>query len=142
MPYTPFYKKFPDIAENETRSLIINSDPELPDDKYVFTEAYCDEQDCDCRRVFFNVFSDNTKKLLAVITYGWEKREYYVKWMGDDDEPDIIDSLVGLGLNIASPQSELAHALLKKIDFVLKNDINYVKWLKHHYKIFRNEIDK
>ena len=63
MPYASFHGKFPDIAKNETRSLIIHSDPELPDDKYTFIEAYCDEQNCDCRRVFFNVFSDNTKKI-------------------------------------------------------------------------------
>lgn len=141
MPYAPFYDRFPDIAENETRSLIIHSDPELPDDKYMFTEAYCDEQNCDCRRVFFNVFSENTKTLLAVITYGWEKRQYYIDWMGDND-PIVIDSLVGLGLNLSSPQSKFAQALLNKLDFALKNDINYVKRLKKHYKIFRTEIDK
>ena len=61
MPYAPFHETFPDIAENETRSLIIHSDSELPDDKYVFTEAYCDEENCDCRRVFFNVFSEKTR---------------------------------------------------------------------------------
>lgn len=141
MPYTPFHDRFPDIAENETRSLIIHGDPELPDGRYIFTEAYCDEQNCDCRRVFFNVFLENTKKLLAVITYGWEKRQYYINWMGDND-PTVIDSLVGLGLNLASPQSKFAQALLKKIDFVLESDINYVKRLRKHYKMFRTEIDK
>ena len=99
----------------QTRSLIIKNDPELPDDQYVFTEAYCDEENCDCRRVFFNVISDNTKKLLAVITYGWENRKYYINWMGDND-PNVIDTLVGLDLNLSSPQSKYAQALLKKID--------------------------
>lgn len=60
MPYAPFDERFPDISKNETRSLIIKDDPELPDDQYVFTEAYCNEENCDCRRVFFNVFSNNT----------------------------------------------------------------------------------
>jgi len=141
MPYAPFDMRFPDIAENETRSLIIKDDPELPDDQYVFTEAYCDEENCDCRRVFFNVFSVNTKKLLAVITYGWENRKYYINWMGDND-PNVIDSLVGLDLNLSSPQSKFAHALMKKIDHVIKNDANYVKRIQKHYKLFRAEIDK
>jgi uncharacterized protein YecA (UPF0149 family) len=61
--------------------------------------------------------------------------------MGDSD-PGIIDSLVGTDLNLSSPQSELAQALLKKLDFILKNDISYVKRLKEHYKIFRKAIDK
>jgi hypothetical protein len=141
MPYTSFDKRFPDIAEKETRTLTIQDDPELPDDQYVFTEAYCDEENCDCRRVFFNVFSVNTKKFLAVITYGWENRKYYINWMGDNN-PTVIDSLVGLDLNLSSPQSKYAHALLKKIDDVIKNDANYVKRIKNHYKLFKAEIDK
>ncbi len=141
MSYAPFHEKFPDIAKNETRSLIIHSDSELPDDKYVFTEAYCDEENCDCRRVFFNVFSEKTRKQLAVITYGWEKRQYYINWMGDND-PTVIDTLVGTGLNLASRQSEFAQALLKKIDLVLKSDKKFVERIKKHYKLFRTEIDK
>ncbi|MGK5094457.1 SEC-C metal-binding domain-containing protein [Deltaproteobacteria bacterium TL4] len=141
MPYAPFHEKFPDIAEHETRSLTIYGDPELPDDKYAFIEAYCDEENCDCRRVFFSVFSENTRKCLAVITYGWEKRKYYIDWMGDND-PNVIDSLVGLNLNLLSPQSKFAPALLRKIDIVLKEDPLYVDRLKKHYKIYRTEIDK
>jgi hypothetical protein len=141
MPYAPFSDKFPDIAENETRSLIIKDDIELPDDQYLFMESYCDEENCDCRRVFFNVFSANTKESLAVITYGWENRKYYINWMGDND-PNIIDSLVGLDLNLSSPQSKFAQALLKKIEHVIKNDANYVKRIKNHYKLFRAEVDK
>ncbi len=141
MPYVSFHEEFPDIAENETRSLIIYDDSELPDDTYIFTEAYCDEEDCDCRRVFFNVFSENTSNLLAVITYGWEKRQYYIDWMGDND-PMAIDALVGLGLNLSSAQSKLAPALMKKIEPVLKIDHSYVKRLKRHYRLFRKEVDK
>jgi len=141
MPYAPFHDKFPNIAEKETRTLIIYDDPELPDDKYIPTELYCDEKDCDCRRVFFYVVAESTRETLAVITYGWEKRQYYIKWMGDNN-PDVIDSLIGTGLNLGSHQSQYAPALLEKIDFILKNDISYVNRLKEHYKIFRKEVAK
>jgi len=141
MAYVPFHNKFPDIADYETRSLIIKDDPELPDDEYVLIEAYCDEENCDCRRVFLNVFSVNTKKILAVITYGWESRDYYIHWMGDND-PNVIDSLVGLGLNLSSHQSKYARALLKKIEYVIENNANYVKRIQKHYRLFRAEIDK
>ena len=141
MPYIPFHDKCPDIAEKETRTLIIHGNSELPDDMYTLLELYCDEKNCDCRRVFLNIFSENTQKTLAVITYGWEKRKYYIDWMGEND-PDAIDSLIGPELNLSSHQSKLAPALLKKIDFVLKTDISYVKRLKEHYKIFRKEIGK
>ncbi len=33
------------------------NNPWLPDDDYGFLEAYCNDENCDCRRVFFNVIS-------------------------------------------------------------------------------------
>lgn len=39
MPYTPFYEKFPDIAENEARSLIIQGDSGIKGDRFVLTFA-------------------------------------------------------------------------------------------------------
>ncbi len=65
MPYAPFQERFPKIAEKETRAITILNNPELPSDTYGLTEAYCDELDCDCRRVFFNVISKNQKKSIS-----------------------------------------------------------------------------
>jgi hypothetical protein len=55
MPYVPFYKYFPKLAETETRVLtILPGDASgLPPDSYGFCEMFCDERGCDCRRVFF-----------------------------------------------------------------------------------------
>ena len=114
MSYTMFYDRFPDIAERETRSLIILDDPELPPDTYALTELYCDEPGCDCRRVMFNVFADERKDFVAVIAYGWESKDYYREWAGEND-PEVIKELKGPVLNRLSPQSELAPALFKKI---------------------------
>ena len=104
------------------------------------TEAYCDESDCDCRRVFLNVVSNIQGKILATIAFGWESKKYYAKWMGDND-PEMIEVLKGPALNLASPQSKLAPALLEQIRVVLK-DKNYVERLKRHYSLFRDEIEK
>jgi hypothetical protein len=62
MPYAPFQERFPKIADKETRAMTILNNPELPSDTYGLIEAYCDELDCDCRRVFLNVISTNQKK--------------------------------------------------------------------------------
>lgn len=73
MFYQPFHELFPDVAEEETRTLIVlNNHPELPADEYALIEAYCNEPDCDCRRVFFNVGSRRRQKIEAIIAYGWE----------------------------------------------------------------------
>jgi len=140
MPYVSFHEKFPEIAATETRTIIAINDPELPAGSYGLIEAYCDEVGCDCRRVFFNVFSEERKEIVAVIAYGWEKRKFYADWFGDND-PRIIAELQGPILNLTSHQSELAPILLDKIKYVLK-DRNYVERLKRHYRMFKDLIEE
>jgi hypothetical protein len=113
MPYSLFHSRFPKVAERETRTVtVINSaDFNLPPARYSFLEMFCDEPGCDCRRVFFSVVSSLQKDIQAVITWGWEEREFYVTWMGNDD-PRMIRDLIGPALNLASPQSNIAPALL------------------------------
>ncbi|MBN1564522.1 MAG: SEC-C domain-containing protein [Anaerolineae bacterium] len=139
MPYVPFHEKFPDIAKNETRSISTINTSDLPEDDYALIELYCDEPGCDCRRVFFNVFSRKQKKIVAVITYGWASKKYYAKWYGDNT-PEVINELKGPALNATSPQSELAPALLQTVKHIL-NDQHYVARLKRHYKMFKQVVD-
>ncbi len=140
MPYVPFHEKFPEIAETETRALIAINDPELPAGNYGLVEAYCDEVGCDCRRVFFNVYSEERNEVVAIIAYGWENRKFYADWFGRND-PRIIAELQGPILNLASYQSELAPILLNEIKYVLK-DRNYVERIKRHYRMFKDLIEE
>lgn len=141
MPYAPFHLSFPDIADTETRMIITKGNPELPDDTYLLSEAYCDEEDCDCRRVFFNVISEKDNEVGAVLTYGWETKQYYRDWMGSDD-PSAIDGLKGIGLNLSNKQADWALALSKLVDQILKTDRAYLNRIKRHYRMFRAKIDE
>ena len=75
------------------------------------------------------------------MTYGWETANFYAKWMNDDD-PKIIAELQGPSLNLGSPQSRLAPALLNLVEDVLLQDDAYVERIKRHYRMFRDKIDK
>jgi hypothetical protein len=143
MPYVSFHEYFPEIAKRETRSITIlkGSSSGLPAGEYGFLEMYCDERKCDCRRVFFCVVSSPKKEPLAVIAYGWEGPEFYAEWMGDDD-PETIEELKGPSLNMGSPQSSLAPAILKLVENVLLKDKSYVERIKTHYRMFRDRIDR
>ncbi len=143
MPYSLFHSRFPDVAERETRTVTVidSSDFNLPPAHYSFLEMFCDEPGCDCRRVFFSVVSSLQKDIQAVIAWGWEEREFYTKWMGDDD-PRFINDLIGPALNLASPRSNLAPALLYLLRNVLLQDAAYVERVKRHYAMFRQEVDK
>ncbi len=139
MPYALFYSLCPTVAENETRVVIVppGIESDIPAGEYAFCEMFCDEPGCDCRRVFFAVILNNNA--VAVITYGWESPAFYAKWMRSDDPADIAD-LVGVGLNMASPQSQLAPLLLNYFETVLLQDKPYIERVKRHYKMFRRLV--
>lgn len=142
MPYVLFHDHLPEIAERETRTIIVVEDSclGLPPGDYSLLEMYCNEPGCDCRRVFFYVVSSSRRDVEAVVAYGWENPEFYARWMGDDD-PEIIKELQGPVLNLASPQSDLAPAILEMIENVVLRDELYVERLKAHYRMFREKID-
>ena len=135
-----FHDRFPEIAEKETRCLIILDDPDLPSDTYALTEHYCDDIGCDCRRVMFNVISENKKETVAVIAYGWEREDFYKKWLGGNDSKTIKE-LKGPILNLWSQQSSLAQALLKNVENIVLRDRMFIERLKRHYRLFRNSIE-
>jgi len=141
MPYACFHEYFPEIAERETRSITIPKrlSSGLPAGEYGFLEMYCDERGCDCRRVFFYVISPPKKEPLAVVAYGWESPEFYARWIGNDD-PETIEELQGPILNMCSPQSSLAPAVLELVRDVLLQDELYVERLKTHYRMFRDKV--
>jgi hypothetical protein len=143
MPFVLFHDHFPEIAEQETRTIIVleNSSLGLPSAHYSLLEMFCDEPGCDCRRVFFYVVSSLRKDVEAVIAYGWESAEFYARWMRTDD-PEIIKELQGPILNWGSPQSDLAPAILRVVRDLVFRDSDYVERLKRHYGMFRDKIDR
>ena len=140
MPFVPFGEKFPDIAERETRAVTVPNDNLVPRGKYGFVESYCDEVDCDCRRVFLSVYSSEQKPV-AEIAFGWESEKFYADWMGST-EPEYIKDLKGPVLNETSPQSKYADNWLKFISEVLLKDKQYVERLKKHYQLFRKKVEE
>jgi len=143
MPYSLFQSRFPEVAESETRTVTV-IDPSgfnLPPARYYFLEMFCDEPGCDCRRVFFSVVSSLQNDIKAVIAWGWEDKTFYRKWMGSND-PNVINELMGPVLNLASPQSDLAPALLKLLQRVLLQDSGYIERVKQHYAMFRETVDR
>jgi hypothetical protein len=142
MPYQLFHDLFPQVAEEETRTIIVldDSDIGLPPGHYSFLEMFCNERGCDCRRVFFYVVCSFRKDPQAVIAWGWDTPEFYANWLGIDD-PTMIKELKGPALNLASPATSLAPHLLDLVKNVLLRDERYVERVKRHYRQFRARID-
>lgn len=141
MSYVPFQDYFPKVAKRETRTvtLLPESPFKLPPGEYAILEMYCDEPECDCRRVFLYVVSSRRESPEAVVAYGWESSEFYVKWALEDD-PQVVHQLKGPVLNLMSPQSEYAPEILRLIEEVVLTDSAYVERLRAHYHLFRRRI--
>ena len=140
MPHVAFQSRFGELAERETRTVILpKRTAGLPPGDYSLLEMYCDEPGCDCRRVMFSVFSSASKSVEAVIAYGWESRDFYARWMHDDD-PRMLRELQGPVLNLGSPQSPRAPAILDLVKNVVLRDARYIERLKRHYRMFREAV--
>jgi hypothetical protein len=143
MPFVLFHDYFPELAERETRSLTVlpGSNLGLPPGEYGFLEMYCDEPGCDCRRVFFYVVCSFRKEVQAVVAWGWEDLAFYAKWMKHGDKTDAV-YLKGPVLNLGSPATDLAPALLEVVRTILLQDPEYVERIKRHYRMLREKIDR
>lgn len=142
MSFQLFHDLFPDLAERENRCILITvgSALGLPPGHYFFKEMFCNEPGCDCRRVFFYVGSSIRRDVEAVIGWGWESPAFYAKWLHDDN-PYYIAEIKGPSLNVGSPQTVLAPAILELTRTVLLRDDAYVSRVKEHYRLFRTKID-
>jgi hypothetical protein len=76
----------------------------------------------------------------TVVAYGWESPDFYARW-GSGDERDIAE-MIGPVLNLFSPQSQFAPAILAFSRNTLLRDEGYVARLKRHYALFREKVDR
>jgi hypothetical protein len=137
---SPFWARFKEVAARETRVCILPY-PQggLPAGGYAFTELYCDDPDCDCRRVLLQVRTEvEPNVVLATINYGWETEEFYTRWMHGDREGarDIRQAW----LDPLNPQSDLAPALLRLFQEIALSDQAYVVRLGMHYAMFKQSM--
>ena len=130
-----FLNKFPDIAEKETRCIIIPKGNPLSAGSYYMAESYCNDKKCDCRRVFINVIYDND--ILATIGFGWEDIKFYEKWGHDKSlAKDMKGPILEL-LGVSTKYSEKILALFK--EFMMRDTV-FIERLKRHYKMFKDAL--
>jgi len=141
MPFTPLGSVLPEIARSETRSLLRVEDGEVRR-SYLFSESYCDEPGCDCRRVYFLVFSDEAgaAQPRATLCWGWEPSEFYRTWARSPLDEGDLEELRGPALARLAQQSAEASELLAELRTLLANEA-YAERIKRHYHAFRAVVD-
>ena len=137
MMMEPFHARFLDIAKKETRGIIIPPGKNIPAGEYFLTESYCNDNDCDCRRVFINII--HNENMVATIGYGWENLKFYEEWIGD--KLMAVD-VKGPILELGGQQSPYSEELLKLFKEVMVHDTTFIERLKKHYAMFKSSKKK
>ena len=140
----PFHSLLPELAQREVRCVHLGvasgtaPEPALPADEYLYLEFYCDDLECDCRRVFLQVIAKGQPgKVFASISYGWEKESFYQKRMPWD--PDDAKETIRGELDPLNEQSEFARDFLDLFRRVVLDE-PYRLRLRRHYQLFREEL--
>ncbi|MBX3733106.1 MAG: hypothetical protein KF791_10990 [Verrucomicrobiae bacterium] len=140
----PLHSLLPELAQREVRWLHVgvgpgaDPGPGLPAGEYAFVEHYCEDLNCDCRRVFLKVIERNqTDRVLASINYGWENEAFYREHMPWD--PEAPRQVVEGSLDPINPQSRHSEELLRWFQMQVLDE-SYRQRLRRHWELFRDEL--
>ena len=120
----PFVHLFPRQGVAETRTLTITGSALMPDDEYGLLESYCVDDGCHCLRVMINVNGRRQQKVLASVSYDFDRDA--------EDAGPFPDPL--------NPQSRYADVLLDLVEQVLA-DPEYVARLEAHYYHIKGAVN-
>lgn len=142
MIFKRFMEFFPEIAEKETRRITLRNDPFIPDGEYAFVDSFCEDKNCDCRRVYFNVLQidqDYESIYAATISYGWEDLGFYLSW-SPYLPSNMAAEMKGPSLEPSQKQSPYAEHFLDLFKSKLLIDPEYIERIKKHYALFKANL--
>lgn len=129
-----FASRFRQVAAAETRTIRVLERGGPPLGEYGFLEFFCADPGCDCRRVTLQVTTLDGG-VWATISFGWEKAQFYRRWMHDAAD---AGEMAGASLDPLNRQSGFAEGFLALFQEMVKTDRKYVERLKRHYKMFKD----
>jgi len=144
--YKPFTATHPELALDETRSLMLSgSEGGVPDGEYGFLETFCSGRTCDCRRVIFQVFRNTGgaggrqgARPVVHIGYGWEPTAFYTAWIHGDEE--LGEALKGPVIDPLSPACSYGPELLDLFVRTCLSDREYTDRVARHYELFKEAL--
>jgi len=142
----PFHSVLPEIAQSEVRCVHVRSVSDAPPTaglsagQYAFVEFYCEDLNCDCRRVFIQVVPGHARDtVLASINCGWEEESFYRERMPYD--PKAPREIVQGALDPINTQSAHSQELLEMFQRHVLDEA-YRARLRRHHRLFREELNR
>jgi len=142
MPFIPLFELLPEVARQETRSVMLVGEGAEPSRTYDFMALFCDAVGCDCRRAYVQVRSDEpgVSQPRATISWGWEPVRFYRDWASFPLDAADLEELRGPALVRMASQSEEAPELLDRFRMLLEDEA-YAARIVRHYRMFRDEVE-
>lgn len=122
-----FHNHFPEIAEQETRSVLVLDRKDIAPGNYAFIDLYCSQKDCDCRNVMINVV-ERSRGHRATIDHALD-----VDGFKDVGMPRTF-------LDPFNTQSKESPALLRLFK-ELSRDKAYAQRLERHYQMVKEKVN-
>ncbi|WP_300464453.1 hypothetical protein [Desulfobacula sp.] len=142
MSFKRFIEFFPEIAEKETRRIILRNDPKIPDGEYAFVDSFCEDKDCDCRRVYFDVLQIDPEYEpihAARISYGWESLDFYLSW-SPYLPSKMAAEMKGPTLQPSQKKTLYGEQFIELFESILLVDPAYIDRIKRHYTLFKAKL--
>lgn len=126
-----FFDIFPEVAKADGRLLLFTDPSTGPTGAFLFTEYYCIEPGCDCRRVIVKVVHVESTSTVATINHSFEA-----------PTPDDIDA--DLGQTFLDPLNEQSNwsPFFMKVFLDLMLDHAFAEGLVRHYEMVKAAVDE
>ncbi len=113
---------------------------------YDLVDFYCPEPACDCQRVTL-MFRDQYCRVHAVVSYGWQPREFYLPPEVRDGtceidalDAEFADEMIEGYLNPLETQSENAPFFLSCFIAYFRDCDLFQEWCRTRYHLFKEAI--
>ena len=135
----PFGMHCEEVALREFRAMIVQENArQIPAGEYLFVECYCDDPECDCRRVFIQVYlQPDAKRIVLSLNYGWESPNYYQNYMVWSAK--LARQIAAGCLDPLSPRPAYAADFLRLFRKHALDEA-YKARLKRHYALFKASL--
>ncbi len=119
--------------ECQIRTVSISADSYLPDGEYTFIDTYCTDNTCDCRKTIIQIIHD--KKLVSVVSFGWESPTFYLRWLNSARLVELAKEMSGVSIDLTSRNLVSSHGILLLVNHLM--DKNWISKIKENYRLIR-----
>jgi SEC-C motif len=88
---------------------------------------------CDCRKTIIQI--GHNEKIVSIVSFGWEKPEFYLRWLGSAQEVELAKEMSGVSIDFSSPDLVSPRGILPLVNHLM--DETWIARIKENYRLIR-----